>query len=165
LGFISSIYGTIIFERWNRFKETVRAIALSSLYNEGYPLKPSDLKRALEKSVDFWHIVENHQWTLRANGHYTAAYQVERLKCFSYQTASHIQEMLTQYEQNKKIDPYLGAVQSQIGRVKNKEFTQFENNLKPDIRALLIPFPHSILPKRAIAVNEDFFKDMFSPSP
>ena len=157
LGTIVSFYATIVFERYKRFQEILRSIALARIHYEGYPISPYDLVRAHPLAIEYWRFLESQQWSLDTEGHYAAAAQVGRLTSFAFRTGTCIEHMLDEQKKKRAIANYLAAFQSEYGRLKNDEFTQFEKRIRPNRWALLKPFPGSVLPTRRTQVMVNYF--------
>lgn len=157
LGAIISFYATIVFERYKRFGEILRDVAQARVYAEGYPISPRDLPRAHQEALNYWRFLEGRQWAMDAEGHHKAAALVGRLVNFAYRTTVCVERMLGDQQKGSSIDTYLGAFQSEFGRINNREFVRFEEKLRPSLGALFRPTPQPILPKKREAILVDFF--------
>lgn len=162
IGMIITLYISIVFERWNRFKDILREIALERTYFDGYPIYPNDLKRAHDKAFEFWRFLENKQWALNADGHFISAREVGKLTSFAYRTTAQIEKMISMQAKNQtqNVSLYLTAFQIEYRRIKSDEFMGFENKLRPSILSLLIPKPHPIYPRRADIVLVNYFDNL-----
>ena len=115
------------------------------------------MARAHEEAFDYWRFLEGRQWALDSEGHTKAAAEVGRLVSFAYRTTACIERMLGDQQQSLAIDAYLTAFQSEFGRIKNREFVQFEKRVRPSVWAFLRPLPQSILPRKRETILVDFF--------
>jgi len=161
LGFLGSIYGSIVFQRWNRFKNIMRDVALARINYEGYPTKPETLEMSLNKTNEFWRLINIKFLELTADGHFEAGKEVGTLQSFTYRTAAHIENMLN-LKNEQQVGIYLQAFQIEYKRIYDEEFIQFENKLKPNIKALLIPKPHPITAIKSVTVLVDYFDKLFT---
>lgn len=157
LGVAISFYATIVFERYKRFGEVLRELVLARVPFEGYPISPRDLSRAHMKAIEYWRFLETKKRVLDSEGHQKVAAKVGRLESFAYRTTACIERMLKDQNNNKPIDLYLGAFQSEYKQIKNKEFVRFEETHRPNWKSLLQPFPQSILPTKREHILVDYF--------
>ncbi len=158
LGMLVSFYATMLFERYKRFRETLLDIARKrQLDSEAYPTSTKNLLPVYDKALEYWRFLEGKQWTLNADGHVDAAAQVGRLASFAYRSAACIEHLMQQDSKGLSGDHYLQAFQIEYRRIYDANFVAFENRLKPNIKALLQPYPHAYAPTRATVVLVDFF--------
>lgn len=157
MGATVSFYATIVFERYKRFGDILRAIGQARSHSGIYPTSASDLVRAASKSTELWRFLESQQWELDAEGHHKAAAQVARLAAFVYRSNACISHMLNDQKDKKPINIYFIAFQSEYQTIYNDNFIQFEKPLRANRWALWRPKPSSILPTRQTAVVVDYF--------
>ena len=159
LGAIISLYGTIVFDRFKRFSEILRCIGEARQLYEGYPtsLTKSELLRAGERATNYWRLLESKQWVLNADQHYQAAAKLDQFKNFIYRSIACIGNMQKNKTKGLPLDEYLSEFGIEYGRITRENFIQFEKNLEPSFWALLQPFPHPVLPKKATTVLIDYF--------
>jgi hypothetical protein len=160
LGMLTSFYATIIFERYKRFREILLDIAKSRQLNEGYPISIKNLQPIYGKAIDYWRLLESKQWMLNADGHVEAAAQVGRLTSFAYRSAICIEHLLNKDTKGLREDQYLSAFQISYGRIKDSNFIQFEKSLRPNLKALLQPYPHASAPVELKVILVDFFDNL-----
>lgn len=159
VGAALSLYATIVFERFKRFKENVRSIGEARQLYEGYPvsLAQIELERAHGRAIDFWRLLESKQWALNADQHYRAAAKVDKLKNFAFRTTTLIEKLQRDDTKGLEKSQFLSAFQAEYNRIKSDEFVQFEKEIRPGWWALLKPFPNPVLPKQATTVMVNYF--------
>jgi Collagen triple helix repeat (20 copies) len=157
LGAIISFYATIVFERYKRFLEILREVALARVHAEGYPMSPRDLTRAHPKALDYWRFLEEKQWEMNDEGQQRAAAELGRLVSFAYRTTACIEKMLTEQQKGNSIDTYLTAFQSEFGRIKREEFIQFEGKVPASRWAFLRPLPQPRIHRAATQIMVSYF--------
>lgn len=160
LGGVISFYATIVYERYKQFGEILREIAAARIHAENYPVSPSDLKRAHDHSLELWRLLENRQWALDAQGQHNAAAQIGRLAGFVYRATACMERMLADQKQGRAVDIYFTAFQSEFARIKEAEFLRFENQIRPEIGALLRPYPRQPAPEQRKSILVDYFNDL-----
>ncbi|MBS1514651.1 MAG: hypothetical protein JSS63_06450 [Bacteroidetes bacterium] len=160
IGFLGSMYGSIVFARWGRYKTTVRTIALARVHFEGYPIGINDLQRACKSSDDFWRLLENSEWSLRSEGQFATALKVRRLQSFVYIANAKIGKMLNLRAKNTDINIHFMAFQTEYRKIYDSEFIQFEKKFKPNWIALITLKPHPILPTKGGTETVDYFKNL-----
>lgn len=160
LGSLVAFYATIVFERYKRFRGALLDIAKERQLNEPYPTSVKNLQPVYEKAIRYWSFLERKQWTLNADGHYKAAAEVGRLVSFAFRSGICIESMLNKDTKGLPADQYLSFYQSEFNRIKNKNFVQFEQRLRPSWKAILQPYPHPYAPVAAESIPVDYFKDI-----
>ena len=157
LGGLISFYATIVFERYKRFRETLMQVAYARQHNTGYATSLNGLQASYDAAVDYWRQLEQLQWTLNADGHFDSAAEVGKLVSFAYRAATCVEKLLHGRVKGITPDQYLQAYQSEYGRISNREFTAFENRLKPRWKAILQWYPHPYAPVAAKSILVDYF--------
>ncbi len=159
LGAILSLYATVVFERRKRFGEILRDVGRTRQHFQGYPVSPAprDLEYAHTETVRFWHLLEEKEWELAADGHRDAAARINRLHSFFFRVAACIEKMQSKDTNGLAVDQYLMEFQSEYQRIYDSEFRQYESAIHPSMWALIRPLPHPVLPKSLTAVSGDDF--------
>jgi hypothetical protein len=162
LGAIVSLYVTVVFERYRRFGDLLRDVAQARQHFEGLPssTSASQLTRSHELSIDFFRLLESRVWSLNADGHFEAAARLDMLKDFIYRTVACIEHMLAGQTKGLPINEYLSLFSIEYGRIHDKHFIAFERGLRPNLAALLRPYPHPVAPERADVILVDFFNQL-----
>lgn len=156
-GTLLSLYVTVVFDRYKRFRETLIDIAQARLHNDAYPTAVTGLQPVRDAAVAYAQLLERKQWTLDADGHLDAAAEVGRLTAFARLSALCIENLLHGTTRGLTPDAYLAAFQSEYNRINGQHFVQFEQRLSPDRGALLRPWPRPPAPLARKVVPVDFF--------
>lgn len=156
-GTLLSLYVTVVFDRYKRFRETLIDIAQARLHNDAYPTAVTGLQPVRDAAVAYAQLLERRQWTLDADGHLDAAAEVGRLTAFARLSALCIENLLHGTTRGLTPDAYLAAFQSEYNRINGQHFVQFEQRLSPDRGALLRPWPRPPAPLARKVVPVDFF--------
>ncbi len=156
-GTLLSLYATVVFDRYRRFRETLIDIAQARLHNDAYPTAVTGLQPVRDAAVAYAQLLERKQWTLDADGHLDAAAEVGRLTAFAGLSALCIENLLHGTTRGLTPDAYLAAFQSEYNRINGQHFVQFEQRLSPDRGALLRPWPRPPAPLARKVVPVDFF--------
>lgn len=161
LGFLTSMYGSIIFQRWTRFKEIVRDTAILRQNFTGYPMELQDLQQYVTKSFEYWRQIENNRMSLDADGHKSAAKELSKLSSFIY-TAMHKMVYISDHYLTKKPNSsnLLLLFQIEFGKIKNRDFTRFEERLKPNWKSILSVSTHPILPDGQSQAGVTYFDNL-----
>ena len=162
LGVIISLYGTIVFDRFKRFSELLRTVGEARQLYEGYPtsIDESELSRAHGRAMDYWRLLESKQWVLNSDHHYKAAAKLDILKNFAYRSIACIENMQNNETKGLALDQYLAAFQVAYSKINRDNFIQYKKTIKPNVWALLKPFPHPVLPTKATTVTVDYFENL-----
>ena len=162
LGSIVSFYGTMLFERYKRFREILLDISQARQMNDAYPTGIKNLEPVYLRAIDYWRTIGRKRWTLHADGHHEAAAQVGRLESFAYRSALCIEHLVNNDTLGLSPNNYLSAYQTEFNKiVREEKFVAFERQLHPNIGALLRPYPHPYSPLKATAiVGLTFFSDL-----
>lgn len=156
-GTLLSLYVTVVFDRYKRFRETLIDIAQARLHNDAYPTDVTGLQPVRDAAVAYAQLLERKQWTLDTDGHLEAAAEVGRLTAFARLSALCIENLLHGTTRGLTPDAYLAAFQSEYNRINGQHFVQFEQRLSPDRGALLRPWPRPPAPLARKVVPVDFF--------
>ena len=158
LGFLTSMYGSIIFQRWTRFKEIIRDTTILRQNFTGYPIELQDLQQCVTKSFDYWRQIENNRMSLDADGHKLAAKELSKLSNFIYSTMYKMAYISDHYLSKKPNSSNLLSIfQSEFGKIKNRDFVRFEEKLKPDWNSILKIGTHPILPEGQSQAGVTYF--------
>lgn len=159
LGAVVSLYVTVVFERYTRFGELLREVARARQHFEGQAWSTSieHLRRSHELTVAQFHLLEDKEWSLNADGHHKAAAAVGRLKNFTFRAAACVENMLASKTQGLTLSQYLSVFTSEYGSIQGREFVAFERRLHPSIPALLRPYPHPVMPTAATVTLVTYF--------
>lgn len=159
LGTLLSLYATVVFERRKRFGEILRDVGRARQHFQGYPVSPGpkDLEYAHTETVRFWHLLEEKEWELAADGHREAAARINRLHTFFFRVATCIEKMQSKKTNGLTVDQYLMEFQSEYHRIYDSEFIQYESTIRPRKWALFRPLPHPVLPKSLTGYAGDDF--------
>ncbi|MDP2867763.1 hypothetical protein [Methyloversatilis sp.] len=156
-GTLLSLYVTVVFDRYKRFRETLIDIAQARLHNDAYPMAVTGLQPVRDAAVGYAQLLERKQWTLDTDGHLEAAAEVGKLTAFARLSALCIENLLHGTTRGLTPDAYLAAFQGEYNRINGKHFVQFEQRLVPDRGALLQPWPRPPAPVARKVVPVDFF--------
>ncbi|MCQ9378654.1 hypothetical protein NMQ16_11235 [Methyloversatilis sp. XJ19-49] len=157
LGTLLSLYVTVVFDRYKRFRETLIDIAQARLHHDAYPMGVTGLQPVRDAAVAYAQVLERKQWTLDTDGHHDAAAEVGRLTAFARLSALCIENLLNGTTRGLTPDAYLAAFQSEYNRINGQHFVQFEQRLSPDRGALLRLWPRPPAPVARKVVSVDFF--------
>lgn len=157
LGTLLSLYVTVVFDRYKRFRETLIDIAQARLHNDAYPVSVNGLQPVCDAAIAYARLLERRQWTLDADGHLDAAAEVGKLTAFARLSALCIENLMNGATRGLTPDAYLAAFQGEFNRISGKHFVQFEQHLRPDRGALLRPWPRPPAPVARKVVPVDFF--------
>jgi hypothetical protein len=158
-GAVVSLYTTVVFERYKRFGELMRTVARNRQNFEGEAHSPNEahLKRAHEKSMAFYGLLEETVWSLDTDGQHKAAAEVGRLQTFIFQATACVENMLAKQTKGLKLDQYLSEYTMIFGEVYHGVFGRFEDHIRPEIAPLLRPYPHPVMRRKATAIVVRYF--------
>ncbi|AOF82188.1 hypothetical protein BSY238_3139 [Methyloversatilis sp. RAC08] len=156
-GTLLSLYVTVVFDRYRRFRETLIDIAQARLHNDAYPTAATGLQPVRDAALAYAQLLERKQWTLDADGHLDAAAEVGKLTAFARLSALCIENLLLGNTRGLTPDAYLVAFQGEYNRIIGRDFVQFEQRLTPDRGALLRPWPRPPAPVARKVVPVDYF--------
>lgn len=156
-GTLLSLYVTVVFDRYKRFRETLIDIAQARLHNDAYPTAATGLQPVRDAALAYAQLLERKQWTLDADDHLDAAAEVGKLTAFARLSALCIENLLLGNTRGLTPDAYLVAFQGEYNRIIGRDFVQFEQRLTPDRGALLRPWPRPPAPVARKVVPVDYF--------
>lgn len=162
LGAAVSLYTTVVFERYKRFGELVRTVARTRQNFEGHASSTAvpHLERAHERSIAFYRLLEETEWSLDTDGQHKAAAAVARLKGFMFQATTCIEHMLAKKTKGLTADQYLSEYTNIYADVWSGVFGRYEDRIKPEIAPLLRPYPHPVMRRKATAVSVEYFNKL-----
>jgi hypothetical protein len=163
IGTAVSLYTTVVLERYNRFNEILREINHARRRAELYPLSVSDLERARDAGLDYWHLLEHARDDMDAEGQHRAAKRVGRLVSFAYVATARIECMLSDTRDKEKggsVPGRLAAFQREFNRIKDDEFIRFEDSVKGELSVFLKPLPQKPITDRVAVEVVDYFNDL-----
>jgi hypothetical protein len=162
IGAAVSLYATVVLERYNRFNAILRAVNHARRRAELYPLAVSDLKRARDEGLDYWHRLEHARDDMDAEGQHRAAKRISRLVSFAYIATSKTEGMLADAQDPEKrasVPARLQAFQLEFNRIKDDEFVRFEDTVKGQLAIFLRPMPQRPITDRTGVEIVDYFQD------
>jgi hypothetical protein len=161
IGAAVSLYATVVLERYNRFKAILRKVNHARRRAELYPLSVSDLERAHGAALDYWHLLEHARDDMDAEGQHQAAKRVGRLVSFVYAATAKIESMLNDtrdQDRRGSVPSRLSAFQAEFNRIKNDEFTGFEDTVKGEPAVFLKPMPQKLTADSVSVEVVDYFE-------
>jgi len=147
LGALISLYLGIVVARLQRYRDLVRELARRRTHNDGYPVGPADLPRAVPPARDFFFFVERTEWALNAEGHTEVAKKVDLLRSFSFEAGVQMEKMLGDKNKGQSIDNYFSWFTEKYAEG-NKQFSAFERTFWPNFWSLLQLWPHETSPSK-----------------
>lgn len=138
IGAATSLYATVILERYNRFNAILRAINHARRRAELYPLSVADLERARDKGLHYWHLLEHARDDMDAEGQRRAAKRIGRLVSFAYVATARVESMLNDSHDKGKtgsVPARLEAFQSEFNKIKDHDLVNFEAGVKESCRS------------------------------
>ena len=158
LGAAVSLYTTVVFERYKRFGELMRSVARTRQNFEGHASSPATahLTRAHELNKEFFHMLEETEWSLDTDGQHDAAAAVARLKGFIFRATACIENMLAGKTKGS-LDQYLSMFTIEYSEIYERDFTAYELHIRPQIAPLLRPYPHPVMRRKATAAFVNYF--------
>ena len=162
LGAAVSLYTTVVFERYKRFGELMRTVARTRQHFEGHASSTAvaHLERAHERSIAFYQMLEETEWSLDTDGQHKAAAAVAHLKGFMFQATTCIEHMLAKKTKGLTVDQYLSEYTNIYADVWSQVFLRFEDRIQPEIAPLLRPYPHPVMRRKATAVGVEYFNKL-----
>jgi hypothetical protein len=159
LGAVVSLYTTVVFERYKRFGELMRTVARNRQNFEGVANSPNEahLKRAHEKSMAFYRLLEETVWSLDTDGQHKAAAELGRLQTFMFQATVCVENMLANRTKGLSLEQYLSEYTMIFADINHEAFGRFEDHIRPEIAALLRPFPHPVMRRKATTILVQYF--------
>jgi hypothetical protein len=163
VGATVSLYATVVLERYNRFNEILRRINHARRRAEIYPIDVSDLERARDEGLDYWHLLEHARDDMEAEGQRRAAKRIAVLVGFAYVATAKMEAMLNDSRDALKVPAVstrLSAFQSEFNRIKNADLDSFEDSVKGERRVFYKPLPEKPTADRTDAIYVDYFEDI-----
>lgn len=163
IGAAVSLYATVVLERYNRFNEILREINHARRRAELYPLSVSDLERARDAGLDYWHLLEHARDDMDAEGQHQAAKRIGRLVSFAYVATAKVEGMFSDAQDKDKsgsIPGRLAAFQLEFNRIKDDELIRFEDSVKGELSVFLKPLPQRPTTGRVAVEVVDYFQDL-----
>lgn len=162
VGAAVSLYTTVVLERYNRFNTILREINHARRRAELYPLGVSDLRRARDEGLDYWHRLEHARDDMDAEGQHRAAKRIGRLVSFAYIATAKTEGMLNDSddpETRTSVPVRLQAFQLEFNRIKDAEFIGFEDTVRGQLGVFLRPLPQRPIAERTEVELVDYFQD------
>jgi hypothetical protein len=162
IGAAVSLYATVVLERYNRFNTILREINHARRRAELYPLEISDLRRARDEGLDYWHRLEHARDDMDAEGQHRAAKRIGRLVSFASIATAKTEGMLNDsqdQEARAAVSIRLQAFQAEFNRIKDDEFVAFEDTVKGQLRVFFRPLPQRPTAGRTEVELVDYFQD------
>jgi hypothetical protein len=170
-GAVISLYVTVVFERYKRFGEMMRALARNREMSVRYPpcsTATVNLEIAYRRMEGFREFLAETTWNLEAEGHGAAAKEVAKLLSFMENAARCVDRMLQESTGNLTTEQYREQFNAEYQKVFNGNFQSLEDRLRPSWGALLRCYPHPKLAEKRVTTEFDTFHDLLdlrSPSP
>lgn len=168
LGAVISLYTTIVFERYKRFAEMLRAVARNRELSVEYPPYSTDtvnLEAAYRQMESFWEFLAESTWNLEAEGHREAAIHVARLQSYMKNASRCVGRMLGGSIGTMTAKQFLHKFTTEYRKIFDENFQCFEERLRPSWKALLQFYPHPTLPESRVTTDFDYFHELLNLPP
>ncbi len=165
IGTVFSIYATVVFDRYKQFTDLRGRLEGLRILFRGYPqsARQADLERALQHIEALYFQLERIEHQMRVGGHFRAASRVLTFANFIRNAGLCIGRMLDERTGAMPLDQYLSWYSTDFSEYW-ASFVDLAETLKPNVVALLQPWPRPAKPRKSIvAAHEIYFDKLLNP--
>lgn len=167
-GAAASLYGTVVFERYGQFAQTIRAVAQARQLAIVRPTDVDDLEHSRAEIYDFGRFLERKRYELLYQRQGEASTAVARLLAFTERADAVIGRMLADLKhaptKRNNVAATLLSFQIEYDKIYDREFKGFERNIKPSNRALLTFRRQAVVMTPPTLTPVNYFNDLLLPS-